>query len=124
VNGATCTQNAGESIYKAYLRCGIAKSAAENADIVEVQSQTLQGDPDRYVAFTKRAAAQVRETNPAVHVVSGFRVRSQESLDEVKRTWAASVGIVDGHYLAMSPADAAGLLQFIGQCDAQSPAPA
>lgn len=117
---AVCPRREGESDVDAYLRCGIARDAGAVADVVEVQAQTLQGDPDAYLEFVKEAAQQARDANPDVAVLAGLRVRSEESVEDAERTWAAAVGTVDGHYLAMNPADAAELLGWITSCIASS----
>lgn len=118
VGNATCGGNPDEDAYDAYLRCNIAGTAAKYADVVEVQAQTLQGEPDRYLDFTKKAAVQIRSSNPNAMVISGLRVRNEESLDDVKRTWLATLNTVDGYYLAMTPSDAAALLGWISSCAA------
>lgn len=119
VDGAACKREENETAYDAYSRCDIAGSAAKSADVVEVQAQTLQGNPEAYRAFVSAAAKQARTADPDVKVISGLRVRSEESLDDVKRTWLAVLDVVDGHYLAMSPADAAVLLRWISGCAAR-----
>jgi hypothetical protein len=116
VSGAVCTANPGESATDAYLRCGVARKAAVNADVVEVQSQTLQGQPGAYRDFVGSAADQAREANPDVSTISGLRVRQTEILDDVKRTWVEALDVTDGYYLAMRPDDGAELLGWIYAC--------
>src|SRR6185312_2609072 len=72
VHGAVCGAIAGESLEVAYLRCGIQGAAALAADIVEVQAQFLEADPDAYGRFVTDAAAQARLANPGVQVISGI----------------------------------------------------
>jgi hypothetical protein len=120
VAGAVCAANPGESAEAAYLRCGIGGMAAANADVVEIQAQSLQKEPDTYRDFVGSAAAQAREANPDVVVVSGLRIRGEAVLEDVERTWAVSVGVTDGAYLAMQPDDAAGLLNWIAACASPS----
>ena len=116
VEGAACTKSRDETEYDAYLRCDIAGTAARFADVVEIQAQTREADPEAYREFVAAAAKQAREANPGVKVVSGFRVRNVEDIEKVQRTWLAVRDVVDGHYLAMSPGDAAVLLRWISSC--------
>jgi len=116
VQGSTCPRDDEESPQDTYLRCDIAGTAARYADVVEVQAQTLQGDPDAYRDFVAAAASDARAANPDVKVISGLRVRDDASIDEEERAWVATVDVVDGHYLAMEPADAAELLGWISAC--------
>ncbi len=60
VHGAACAAMAGETIDAAYLRCGIQTATARAADIVEVQAQFLETDPDAYERFVADSAAQAR----------------------------------------------------------------
>lgn len=99
VHGATCAAMAGESIEAAYLRCGIQAAAARAADIVEVQAQFLETDPDAYGRFVTDAAAQARLANPGVQVISGISTTFTEDPQVLFTAWRSVRGVVDGHYL-------------------------
>jgi hypothetical protein len=99
VHGATCAQMSGETLEAAYLRCGIQGAAARAADIVEVQAQFLETDPDAYEAFVTDAAAQARWANPGVQVISGISTTFTEDPQVLFAAWRSVRGVVDGHYL-------------------------
>ncbi|HJX06754.1 MAG TPA: hypothetical protein VJ736_01670 [Actinomycetota bacterium] len=99
VHGAACGAIVGESFEAAYLRCGIQAAAARSADIVEVQAQFLETDPDGYERFVTDAAAQAREANPSVQVVSGISTMFTEDPQVLVAAWRSVRGVVDGHYL-------------------------
>ncbi|MEX1046151.1 MAG: hypothetical protein WD757_06700 [Actinomycetota bacterium] len=83
VEGASCTKSADEAEYESYLRCNIAGAAATYADVLEIQAQTRQSGPEEYREFVSAAAKQARAANPDVKVISGFRVRDVENIDDV-----------------------------------------
>ncbi len=99
VHGAVCGAIAGESLEVAYLRCGIQGAAARAADIVEVQAQFLETDPDAYGRFVTDAAAQARLANPGVQVISGISTMFTEDPQVLLAAWRSVRGVVDGHYL-------------------------
>jgi hypothetical protein len=99
VQGATCAAMTGETIEAAYLRCGIQAAAARAADIVEVQAQFLETDPDAYARFVADAAAQARLVNPGVQVISGISTTFTEDPQVLFAAWRSVRGVVDGHYL-------------------------
>jgi hypothetical protein len=99
VPGATCGQMLGETIQGAYLRCGVEAAAARAADIVEVQAQFLETDPDAYARFVGEAAAQARLANPAVQIISGISTSFTDDPQVLLAAWRSVRGVVDGHYL-------------------------
>jgi hypothetical protein len=99
VHGAVCGVLGGESLESAYLRCGIQAMAARAADIVEVQAQYLETDPGAYAGFVAAAAAQARQANPNVLVLSGISTSFTEDPDVLMAAWRSVHGVVDGHYL-------------------------
>jgi hypothetical protein len=115
VEGAACGRSEGETVEDAFIRCGIMADAARVADVVEIQSQSLQSDPEAYREFTEEAARQAREANPKVLVISGLVVRSPE-IEGPREAWLAVRDVVDGHYVSMDPADAEPLLAWIASC--------
>src|SRR5439155_21540183 len=72
VPGARRRKHVWESTEAAYLRCEIAAEAARYADAYETQAQYLQRDPGRYAEFVSKTAAQAREANPDVVMLSGL----------------------------------------------------
>jgi hypothetical protein len=62
VPGSPLAPRDGETRESAYLRSGIAEVAAANADVIETQAQTLQGDPERYRAFVAETVRLARAT--------------------------------------------------------------
>jgi hypothetical protein len=99
VHGAACGQMSGETLEAAYLRCGIQAAAARAADIVEVQAQFLETNPDAYEGFVTDAAAQARLANPGVRVISGISTTFTEDPEVLVAAWRSVRGVVDGHYL-------------------------
>jgi hypothetical protein len=55
-----------------YLRLGLAGSAARHADVIDIQAQSLIRSPGLYRSFVSDAAAQAKQANPSVVVVSGL----------------------------------------------------
>jgi hypothetical protein len=54
-----------------FLKLGIIADAARNADIVDIQAQSLEGSP-KFADFVAKAAAQARAANPKVIVLAGL----------------------------------------------------
>ncbi len=88
-----------------YLRLGIPRDAARNADIVDIQAQSLQYDPAAYAALVSAAAAQARAANPHVLVVAGLTTGrnhpdgSGPTSDDLVRAVQATRSVVDGYWL-------------------------
>jgi len=58
--------------FAAYLRLGLAASAAKYADVIDIQAQGSEASLSRFTAFVKAAAAQARHANPHVIVLAGL----------------------------------------------------
>lgn len=59
--------------WQSYLRLNIAgRAAASGADMVEIQAQSLEGNPLMYANFVRQAAAQARKANSHVIVLAGL----------------------------------------------------
>jgi hypothetical protein len=99
VPGAVCGALPGETLEAAYLRCGIQAGAARGADIVEVQAQFLEADPNAYERFVADAAAQARGANPGVQVIAGISTMFTEDPQVLVTAWRSVRDVVDGHYL-------------------------
>lgn len=97
--GAACAAGAGEAIEHAFLRCEIEAEAARYADVVEVQAQYLEADPGAYHRFVAAAAAQARDANPGVLVLSGLSTNFASDPSTLYVAWRSVLGTVNGHYL-------------------------
>ena len=62
-----------------FLARGIDGSVATYADVVDVQSQSLEEDTAAYRDFVLRAAAQIKSANPAVTVIAGLSTNPRDS---------------------------------------------
>ncbi len=58
--------------YAAYLRLGLAASAARYADAIDIQAQGAEADLAKYAAFVRAAAEQARAANRHVLVFAGI----------------------------------------------------
>jgi hypothetical protein len=58
--------------YAAYLRLGLAASAAKYADAIDIQAQGSEASLSTFTPFVKAAAAQARRANPHVIVLAGI----------------------------------------------------
>ena len=65
----------------------VRSSAPRSADIVEVQAQFLETDPDAYERFVSDAAAQARLANPGVQVISGISTSVTEDPQVLFTAW-------------------------------------
>jgi hypothetical protein len=68
----SCHARSGERLDDAYLRCGIAASAARVADVLEVQSQVDEFSTSRFRALLQGAVVQSHSANPRVKVLAGL----------------------------------------------------
>jgi hypothetical protein len=86
----------------AYLSLGLAAEAARCADVVDIQAQRFQNDPERYGSFVRAAAAQARAANPKVIVLAGVSTQPggrDTSADAILRAIQATRDVVDGYWL-------------------------
>jgi hypothetical protein len=91
----------GERRYEAYLRLGIAATAARYADVFDIQAQGFERNPERYADFVRRAAAQARQANPRVVVLAGVSTQpsgQDVSADDILNAIAATRDVVDGYW--------------------------
>jgi hypothetical protein len=98
--GGMPVQN-GERRYEAYLRLGIAATAARYADVFDIQAQGFERNPERYADFVRRAAAQARQANPRVVVLAGISTQpsgQDVSADDILNAIAATRDVVDGYW--------------------------
>jgi len=88
--------------WQTFLDLNLAKPIAKIANIIELQAQSLERDPEAYKNFVHAAAAQARAGNPHVTVLAGLStnppgaaVNSQQLTDAI----VASRPDVDGYWL-------------------------
>lgn len=94
----------GETQEDAYARSGMAGAAAAVSDIIETQAQRLQNDPEAYHKLVSVTAAQARQANPQVLVLSGLST-SPGYPATAQMLLAASrsvTDVADGHYLSLA----------------------
>ena len=104
VPGSPLAPKDGETRESAYLRSGIAEVAAANADVIETQAQTLQGDPDRYRAFVAETVRIARATKRDIQVLSGLSTHPgyPATVAMLRNAWMSVRDVVDGHYLSLA----------------------
>ncbi len=93
-----------------FLAAGIPGAAAKGAWGVDIQAQSLEGEPGVYSSFVKAAAAQIEAANPAARVFAGLstnpsgrRVTAAELASDV----AATRSTVYGYWLNVPSGGAA-----------------
>jgi len=101
VPGGVCHAFPNEPIAEAYIRCGIPYAAADVADVVVLQTQFLQEQPEIFGAVTAEAAAQARATDRDVTVLSVLSTRYADDAHIMLNAWDAVRDVVEGHYLAV-----------------------
>ena len=117
VPGAACAKLPEESVPAAFVRCRIPAAAALNADIVDLQLQALQQDPERYRKWTTAAAEQARQANPQVQVLAHLTTRLAPDPTVLFSAWRSVQPVVDGCYIGVPqgarPRMAIGFLRMI-----------
>jgi hypothetical protein len=104
VPGSPFAPRDGETRESAYLRSGIVEVAAANADVIETQAQTLQGDPDRYRALVAETVRIARATKRDIQVLSGLSTHPgyPATVAMLRNAWMSVRDVVDGHYLSLA----------------------
>jgi hypothetical protein len=104
VPGSPLAPRDGETRESAYLRSSIAEVAAANADVIETQAQTLQGDPERYRAFVAETVRLARATKRDIEVLSGLSTHPgyPATVAMLRNAWISVRDVVDGHYLSLA----------------------
>jgi hypothetical protein len=85
-----------------YIQLGLAATAAQYADVFDIQAQRFERTTERYASFVRQAAAQARQANPKVVVLAGLSTQpsgQQVTADDILRAIAATRDIVDGYWL-------------------------
>jgi hypothetical protein len=106
VAGADCSRKPGESMIKAFVRCGFPEAAAADSDIVDLQFQVLEGDSEVYSRFVRAAKRQCVRANPKVQVLSQLSTSPGYSatVTTLREAALSVMGSVDGYYLSVAPA--------------------
>lgn len=88
--------------YRTFVRLGLAGRIARCADIYEIQAQGSEADTEKFAAFVREEARQVRAVNPQAIVIAGLstnptghRVTAQELVAAARSVR----GVVDGFWL-------------------------
>ncbi|MGZ4149377.1 MAG: hypothetical protein ACXVQJ_05010 [Actinomycetota bacterium] len=119
VPGAECPAQPNETIQAAFLRCGIVAAAAQQADVVEIQTQFLEAHTATYAASVRWLTFQARAANPDVVVLAGLSTRFTLDARTLLTAWEAVRNVVDGHYLAIPegihPSVAVRFLELVAQ---------
>jgi hypothetical protein len=102
VPGAACGTRGSESVEDAFLRCDVPGLAARYADVVEVQAQRFESDPDAYGQLVSHAGVQARAANPQVKVIAALTTGTSLTASQMYGAWAAVRNVVDGYYLSVS----------------------
>lgn len=87
--------------YQAYLSAAI-PSAAQNADIFEIQAQGSEANTAQYTSFVTAAAAAARLANPNVKVLAGLSTNPDGNTVTAQQLYAAvqaTQTAVDGYWL-------------------------
>lgn len=79
------SRRAGETPEDAYLRLGIARSAAKNASSTGLQTQLFAYDVPRYEQLVRDNASQSRSSNPNAKVIAEFTVSNDPDKNEPPR---------------------------------------
>jgi hypothetical protein len=108
VKGAACRQRSGENLSHAFLRCGIAATAARYADIYKVQAQVLEDNPARYRAFVKSTRRQAIAAKPSVRFMSNLATSPYNYVATAQMLLDAHNAVKDlvsGHFLTINGAE-------------------
>jgi hypothetical protein len=86
----------------AYLKLRLAAQAAQAADVVDIQAQSLERSTPAYVDFVRKAAAQARGAKPGVIVLAGISSNPtgpQVTAAQLSRAMIAVRPYVDGYWM-------------------------
>lgn len=100
----------GEKHSDAYLRLGLARMAAANADVVDIQAQSLENSLADYTHFVQMAASQAHVARPNVTVVAGLSTNPRGvavSPGQLLADVNATRTFVQGYWLNVPAASAA-----------------
>jgi len=89
-------------LWRQYLENDYAGEAAANADVVEIQAQSLELNPQQYMTFVEEAVAQARAANPSVDVIAGLSTYDSQgpvTSTELYHDAVGVIGVVNGFWL-------------------------
>ncbi|MBO0803193.1 MAG: IPT/TIG domain-containing protein [Nocardiopsaceae bacterium] len=98
----TLGKNPGESNWQAYLRYGLAASAARYADVVDFQVQGSEGNYATYLQIVRAFAAQARSANPRTTLYAGLATNPSGQYMTPEWMYQAAVEtepVVSGYWL-------------------------
>jgi hypothetical protein len=101
VPGAVCAERENEGVVAAFLRCRIAAAAGANADVVDLQLQSLEKDPTAYRRAFVAAAEQARGADPDVEVLAHLTTALAPDATVLFAAWRSVADVADGVYLGM-----------------------
>ena len=114
VTAAPCHAQSGELLSDAFLRCGIpAAAATADADVYDIQAQSLQLNTLQYSTFARSAAAQAHAINVDLLVLAGVTTdRAGDTADNMFSSANAVLGLlppenIAGFWLNSTASDAA-----------------
>jgi hypothetical protein len=88
--------------WQQFLHLGLAGAMAKEADVIELQAQSLERDTSSYAAFVHAAARQARAANPRVTVLAGLSTNppgAEVTSQQLTAAVRATSGVVSGYWL-------------------------
>ena len=88
--------------WQQFLHLGLAGAMAREADVIELQAQSLERDTSSYAAFVHAAARQARAANPRVTVLAGLSTNppgAEVTSQQLTAAIRATSGVVSGYWL-------------------------
>jgi hypothetical protein len=88
--------------WQQFLHLGLAGAMAKEADVIELQAQSLERDTSSYAAFVHAAARQARAANPRVTVWAGLSTNppgAEVTSQQLTAAVRATSGVVSGYWL-------------------------
>jgi hypothetical protein len=88
--------------WQQFLHLGLAGAMAKEADVVELQAQSLERDTSSYATFVHAAARQARAANPRVTVLAGLSTNppgAEVTSQQLTAAIRATSGVVSGYWL-------------------------
>jgi hypothetical protein len=88
--------------WRRFLDLGLAAGLARDADVIELQAQSLARDTRDYASFVEAATAQARAANPRVSVLAGLSTNPPGApvyLEHLTEAVRVTYGMVDGYWL-------------------------
>ena len=105
--GGSCVKRPGETLSRAYIRCGLAGADA-NAAVLVVQSQVDQSDVQIFHSFVGQAVKQARAANRRITVIAQLSTAplgQVASLAQLVTAARSAAGLVQGFSLNVRMSD-------------------